>query len=144
MSRAKKINTLSELGLDMFDPQAIAQPHRFYARLRQEAPIVWSDQTQSWVLTRYEDCRSVLRNAELFSSARMSDGQVIIGRTDIVIEEVAPPKTLHMLGSDRPDHTRLRKLLSLDFTPNKIKRMQGRIEELCQQLLEGASQADKF
>ena len=88
--------------------------------------------------------RSVLRNPELFSSAHLSDGQSIIGRTDIVIEEVAPPGTMTMLATDRPDHTRLRKLLSLDFTPNKIKRMQPRVEQLCQQLLEGATSDGSF
>ena len=136
--------TLSQLGLDMFDPKVIAHPHQFYSRLRQEAPIVWSEQTQGWVLTRYEDVRHVLRNPELFSSAATMDGPGIIGRTDIVREEVAPAGTLTMLNSDRPAHTRLRKLLSTDFTPNKIKRMAPRIEQLSVELLEGAAEREVF
>lgn len=136
--------TLSGLGLDMFDPEAIARPHHFYARLREETPIVWSEQTQAWVLSRYEDVRHVLRNPEQFSSQVLGTGAGIIGRTDIVREEVAPLGTLTMLGADRPDHTRLRKLVSMDFTPNKLERMRPRIQEITDKLLDGASQSESF
>lgn len=133
------------MGLDMFDPESIARPHQVYARLREEAPVVWSEQTRGWVLTRYEDVRRVLRNPEQFSSAQMRDGNGgIIGRTDIAIENVAPPSALTMLGADRPDHTRLRKLLSLDFTPSKISRMEPRVAELCDKLLNGAADRNSF
>ena len=134
--------TLSEFGLDLFDHEAIARPHQFYARLRREAPIAWSDQLRGWVLTRYEDVRAVLRNHEQWSSVR-GDG-ARLGRRDMAIEEVAPPGTLTMLGADRPDHTRLRKLLSLDFTPNKIGRMLPRIETITRQLLAGAAEKPAF
>ena len=144
MSDNTQIATLKQLGLDMFDPKTIAQPHKFYRRLRDEAPIVWSEQTQGWVLTRYEDVRRVLRNPEQFSSARTTDGPGIIGRTDVVREEVAPPRTLTMLNADRPDHTRLRKLLSIDFTPARIGRLLPRIEQLCASLVQGASRRDSF
>ena len=86
VSDTSKAQTLGQLGLDMFDPQSIAQPHQFYAKLRAEHPIIWSDQTQSWVLSRYDDVRHVLRHPELFSSAHLSDGQAIIGRTEVLYE----------------------------------------------------------
>lgn len=140
-----KSKTLRELGLDMFAPEAIARPHHFYARLREEAPIVWSEQTQSWVLSRYDDVRRVLRNPEQFSSQRLGDGGgSIIGRTDIVREEVAPLGTLTMLGADRPDHTRLRKLVSMDFTPHKLEHMRPRIQAITDELLADVAQRDKF
>lgn len=144
MSENGQIATLRQMGLDMFDPQTIANPHPFYRRLREEAPIVWSEQTRGWVLTRYEDVRRVLRQPERFSSARTTDGPGIIGRTDVTREEVAPPRTLTMLNADRPDHTRLRKLLSIDFTPARISRMLPRVEQLCVTLTQGASQLESF
>jgi len=136
--------TLSDLGLDMFDPEVIANPHPFYARLRKEAPIAWSDQTQSWVLSRYQDVRAVLRNPEQYSSARDTGDQVIRGRSDIERETVAPPGTLTMLDSDRPDHTRLRKLLSMDFTPSKLHSLAPHVEALCDKLLVDAAKQDSF
>lgn len=136
--------TLRDLGLDMFDPEVIANPHHFYAKLRKEAPVAWSEQTQSWVLSRYADVRYVLRNPDQFSSARGSDEQVLRGRSDIELERVAPTGTLTMLDADRPDHTRLRKLLAKDFTPSKLRGLAPHIQSLCDDLLSGVDHSDSF
>lgn len=141
--RGGKESSADELGLDMFDPAAIARPHQFYAQLREHHPLIWSRQTRAWVLTRYDDIRRVLRDHETFSS-ELPDEPLLSGRDDVVLEQVAPPGTKDMLGADRPDHTRLRKLLSMDFTPGKISRMQPRIEEICRRTLDGAAQRDSF
>ena len=141
MSVELAMRTTRDFGLDLFDPTAIARPHAFYARLREEAPVVWSDQLRGWVLTRHEDVHRVLRDSERYSSVR---GQVLVGRSDIEIEEVAPRGTLTMLGADRPDHTRLRKLLAIDFTPKRIVRMQPRIEAVTTRLLAEIAPRDSF
>ncbi|MEQ8990895.1 MAG: cytochrome P450 [Pseudomonadales bacterium] len=141
MSIELAMKTTRDFGLDLFDPIAIARPHAFYARLREEAPIAWSDQLHGWVLTRHEDVRRVLRDSERYSSVR---GQVLVGRSDIEIEEVAPRGTLTMLGADRPDHTRLRKLLAIDFTPKRIVRMQPRIEAVTRRLLAEIAPGESF
>lgn len=62
-------------------------------------------------------------------------GQVLVGRSDIEIEEVASRDTLTMPGADRPDHTQLRKLLAIDSTPKRIARMQPRVEAVTRRLL---------
>lgn len=135
------MQTLSGLGLDLFDPATIARPHPFYARLREEAPIIWSEQLRGWVLTRFEDVRAVLRDTEGYSSMREP---VLMGRRDLPIENVAPPGTLTMLAADRPDHTRLRKLLAIDFTPRRIVRMQPRVDAITRELLAAVTDAEPF
>jgi cytochrome P450 len=115
--------------LDTFDPQMIARPHAFYAHLRANAPIVWIPQLEAWLLTRYDDVRTVLRDHEQWSSVRGEERRML-ERSGVPIETVAPRGTLDMLGADRPDHTRLRKLLALDFTPSKIGRMQPRVDAI--------------
>lgn len=54
---------------DMFAPEAIADPHRYYARLREQDPVHWNDRYQLWVVTRYDDVVWMIRHHELFSSA---------------------------------------------------------------------------
>ena len=98
--------------LDTFDPAMIARPHAFYAQLRENAPIVWIPQFNAWVLTRYDDVRSVLRDHEQWSSLRNEDRR-FADIAGVKVESVAPRGTLDMLSSDRPDHTRLRKLLTV-------------------------------
>ena len=129
--------------LDTFDPRMIANPHAFYAQLRANAPIVWIPQLDAWVLTRHEEVRAVLRDHELWSSMRADDrrNRELAG---VAIETVAPRGTLDMLGADRPDHTRLRKLLALDFTPSKIGHMQARIEVIVEGLLDGVAARPQF
>ena len=143
MSDTSTLNSTEELGLDMFDAEAIARPHRFYARLREQAPIIWSEQARSWVLTRYEDVKRVLRDHESFSSVR-GDARRVGRQGGLQPEQVAPPGTLNMLGADRPDHTRLRSLLRQDFIPSRISKWQPRIEGICDETLRGAASTDSF
>jgi cytochrome P450 len=49
-----------------------------------------------------------------------------------------------MLGADRPDHTRLRKLLALDFTPSKLGYLQPRVDEFVASLLKGVAAREHF
>ena len=49
-----------------------------------------------------------------------------------------------LYGRSKPDHTRLRKLVSMDFTPNKLERMRPRIQEITDKLLSGAAQSGSF
>jgi cytochrome P450 PksS len=135
--------TTTDIGWDVYDWAAIARPHRFYARLRREAPIARSDQLQSWVLTRYEDVRSVLRDPEQWSSLRPEGGNRG-ARPDQPRETVAPQATLTMLSSDPPDHTRLRRLLDRDFTPGRIMRLAPHVEEITARLLAGAAARPQF
>src|SRR5438128_4814068 len=97
--------TMAEIGWNVFDKRAIAGRHPFYARLRREAPIIHSAQLESWVLTRYEDVRTVLRDPAQWSSFRLGDQRG--ARPDQHREQVPPAGTLTMLNSDPPDHTRL-------------------------------------
>ena len=132
-----------DIGLDMFDAEAIARPHRFYALLREQAPVVWSEQARSWILTRYEDVKRVLRDHETFSSVRSEERRV--GRkSGLLPEQVAPPGTPNMLGADRPDHTRLRVVLRQDFIPSRIGRWQSRIEAVCDQTVRGVAGRDSY
>ena len=134
----------SDVGFDTFDPRAIARPHAYYAELREHAPIVWSEQMQAWVLTRYEDVRSVLRDHDRWSSHRSNAQEQRARRLGRRLEQVAPADTLTMLNADRPDHTRLRKLLALDFTPGRIGHIDPHVGEIAEKLLAGAADAEVF
>lgn len=134
--------TAEELGMNLFDPRTIARPHASYERMRNEAPIAWSEVAGSWVLTRYDDVRSVLRDSgEKWSAMRRAPTS---GRPGAHREEVAPPGTLTMLGADPPDHTRLRRLLDRDFTPGKIAALAPHVQEITSSLLAGAAARPTF
>jgi cytochrome P450 len=49
-------------------PDYIADPYPYWERLRNEAPVYWSDANQFWAITRYDDVLAVLHDTERFSS----------------------------------------------------------------------------
>ena len=56
-----------------FDPtlqETIDNPFPVFERLQQQAPIHWSDKARGWVVTRFEDCKTILMDKR-FSSERM-------------------------------------------------------------------------
>ena len=55
---------------ELASPAFFADPYPLFHRMRAEAPVYWSGVLNSWVLTRYEDVVSTMRDARLLSSAQ--------------------------------------------------------------------------
>jgi cytochrome P450 PksS len=117
-----------------------ANPFPFYARLRARAPVspvILPDGRTAWLVTRYDDVAAVLKD-ERFAKDPLNA---------LLPEQLARqpwmpsffrPLTRNMLDLDSPDHTRLRGLVHKAFTPRLIERMRGRVQSLCDRLLDRA------
>jgi cytochrome P450 len=116
------------------DPAFYAgDPHPVYARLRREAPVFWCPAGQFWALSKYEDVRRVGHDTTLFSSRRgtlLTDGRAR--------DAGGPhaPGARHLMRSDPPDHTMLRKVVSRSFTPRMIASLDDRARVIARDLLE--------
>lgn len=77
------------------------------AELRATNPIAWDDRNGWWLITRHADIVAVSRDTEAFSSAS--------GVTYFA------PIPLSMVTTDPPGHTRLRRLVSRQFTPRMVR-----------------------
>jgi cytochrome P450 len=100
-------------------------PYPIYARLRDEEPVSWVPAVQLWLVTRYEDVRTVDLSPDVFTAA-----------TD--------PSTLNrtmgvnMLGSDGPDQQRIRLVVEPPFRPRDVEaRTKGMIPQLANELIDG-------
>lgn len=86
---------------DFFNPlsaEMIADPYPGYRRLREHAPVYWHQQLESWLLTRFADCQTVLRDSERFAADFRRVG-------------IPTPDTLLSLQTlDPPEQTPLRHL----------------------------------
>ncbi|MGY1823212.1 cytochrome P450 family protein [Geodermatophilus sp. SYSU D00079] len=116
------------------DAAFFADPYALYARLRAERPVARARTPVGlpvWLVTRYDDVRQALTDPRLAkdagSFARVLGAQPVPAERRAVFAEEL---TRHMLSSDPPDHTRLRKLVSRAFTVRAIAGMRPRIEEL--------------
>ena len=54
---------------DLFAAEAIADPHAFFAQLRETDPVHWNARHALWVITRHADVITLIRDHESFSSA---------------------------------------------------------------------------
>ena len=106
--------------LDVYDPAFLADPYPAYARLRKEDPV-HRVATGAWLLTRYDDVTRVLRDHDRFSSSPMNMGA---------------PGFKFLIGSDPPDHTRLRRLVNKPFHPAAIAQLEPRIRHICAEMVD--------
>jgi cytochrome P450 len=86
---------------------------------------------------RYADVRAILMDHATFSSVQPK-GMGFDEQTKIFGD--APT----MLGSDPPTQTRLRRLVSRDFTPRRIRELEPRIREIAKNLLDAVERKGEF
>jgi cytochrome P450 len=123
---------------DLASPRFKANPYPFYARLRNEAPV-WRttlrDRRTAWLVTRYEDVAGVLKD-RTFAKDQLNAMDLEQRAKTPWMPGFLKPLERNMLDLDDPDHARLRALVSKAFTPRLIERLRGRIEALCEELLD--------
>jgi cytochrome P450 len=127
-----------------FDPAFRADPYPFYARLRESDPVHVSP-LGFVVLTRYDDVVRTLRGNEFSrdveASATESDDPARRMRRDRLRRRREDGRAAkNILNLDPPDHTRLRRLVSLAFTPSAIERLRPRVDELVGGILDRAAE----
>jgi cytochrome P450 len=100
-------------------------PYPIYARLREAEPVSWIPAVQLWLVTRYEDVRTVDLTPELFTARTVPS---TLNRT----------MGVNMLGSEGPDQERIRRITEGPFRPRDVEdRMQGSIPKLANELIDG-------
>ncbi|MBP2585314.1 cytochrome P450 [Streptomyces sp. PvR006] len=121
--------------LASLSPDFVADPYTAFRRLRERGPVhqvITPDRGLVWLVVGYEAAR------EAFGSPHLSrDWQ-----RDYRQPGWEPPYALNMLGnsnmlmSDPPHHTRLRKLVSQEFTARRVEGMRQRVQEITDELLD--------
>ena len=127
-----------------FDPTFRADPYPFYDRLRSIEPVHVSPFGFT-VLTRYDDIARTLRGAEFARDVEAHAGEptdpVRKARRDRFRERIESGRAAkNILNLDPPDHTRLRRLVTLAFTTSAIERLRPRIQQLVDDVLDVAAE----
>ncbi len=118
-----------------FVPSFRTNPYLQLGRLRQGDPVHRSQALQAWVLTRYEDCLRVMRDADTFSSDALQARGALAEALAAQRRETPLGETRTVLGSDPPVHTRLRGIVNRAFTPRRAAALRPHIEEVTAHLL---------
>ncbi|MEZ5230953.1 MAG: hypothetical protein R2710_31030 [Acidimicrobiales bacterium] len=122
--------------IDLHDHRSFAggQPHEAFDWLRTNDPVHRHAEPADegpgfWALTRYDDVKEVGRDAERFSSSptiMMADSA----------NDASDGEHIMMLMADPPVHTRMRRLLSREFTPKSAQLLAPRVAELATQIVD--------
>ena len=128
------------------DPSTLANPYPLFARMREEDPCHWSPRLKSWVLTRYEDVRSVCfdRDARLSSDRLRPYFASLAPEEAGRVAQIARYLSHWMVFKDPPEHTRLRRLLSQVFNPRSFQGMKPRIAAITQELLRSLDERERI
>jgi len=95
---------------------------------------------QVYLVTRHDDVKAMLSDHERFSNTR-PPGFVMPGAPEMSDEELASARAGNLLGLDPPEHQRLRRMLTPEFTIRRIKRLEPRITEIVTEHLDAMESA---
>lgn len=129
----------SSLGLEFtpLDGAFLQDPFPFYARLRREAPVTLAPAFHFWLVSRYADVQTVLKDARTYSSRDTLRPPVELPREVMAILQPAGYRPEYpLLGDDPPAHTRVRALVGKAFTMARVSALEPRIRELCRNALD--------
>ena len=134
VSSSNSVVEQQALGLyHLYDPEVLANPYPLYARLRSHDPVHWDPFLHAWVVTRYADVVTVL---EKFSAHCAPAPERLDEMGLSSMDRIGNALVRQMLFMDPPDHTKLRGICSVAFTPHRVERLRQHIQEIVNELLE--------
>ena len=125
--------------LNPFDPAVLQCPFPHYARMRDEAPVLYLEQIGMWFVTRHDLVLEVLRDpktySNLFGAASMPLPSADREKLVAAIAE-GYPRVSTMLTADQPDHTRYRRLVAKAFGPRAIADLEPTVRAVTIELID--------
>jgi cytochrome P450 len=122
-------STAAPLLFDPYDYDFHEYPYAVYARLRDEAPLYYSERDDFWALSRHADVFAAFRDDVTYSN-----------RMGVTLDASAWSPDAHrvmsFLALDGAAQTRIRKLVSAAFTPRRVRELEPQVQQLTEHYLE--------
>src|SRR5262245_11082148 len=115
---------------NIYTAEALLNPYPHYRRLRQLGPVVWLHAHRVYALPRYAECKSTLRNDQVFGS----DNGVAL---NALSNRLSRGTTL---ASDGGEHDRRRKLLAHRLLPRALRSVGEAIDTQADAVVDAALQ----
>lgn len=118
--------------LTIAEPETLADPYPYYARLREQRPVFFYDRLGSWMFSRYAECAAVLKDPAHFAADWRRVGERV------------PPRAVNMLTLDPPEHTSVRRLFLETLREQDGQAVRRMLQTQTVQLLEVLSARESF
>ncbi len=105
--------------------------------MREEQPVHWHPRLKCWILSRYEDVKTAHVTRQLSPDSITPFYNSLPEKKQSDLAEVIRYLSLWMVFRDPPEHTRIRKLMNLAFTPTAIQNLEPSIQEIVNKLMDG-------
>lgn len=114
-------------------------PNAFYKALRTEAPVYFDAKLNMWLVSRYEDIVTVLRDPQTYSdkhgyAAMYANG--FFEEFKQILERDGGGFFADAIKDDPPGHTRVRRLLENAFTAHRVATLEPGITKIIVELIE--------
>lgn len=114
-----------------FNPFDLSDPFQQYKEFREEKPVFFSEELGYYVVTQYEDVKAIFSNWKTYTSQNaQSPFKPISPKAKALMEEQGLVGLSGLSGRIPPDHTRIRRIVSMAFSLKRIKKLEPRIREL--------------
>lgn len=126
--------------IDLMAPATRANPFPVYAKVRSDDPVYpmkMENGRTTWLITRYEDALAILKDQRFIKDFRRL---LTPEQLEQAQGNVYNMFNTHMLSFDPPDHTRLRALVNISFTPRLVEQWRERIQEIADELIDAMEQ----
>lgn len=116
---------------DPFGGSFLQDPYPHFAEFLSNRPVFWSEELGYWVVSRYEDCRRILRDFESFSASNALSPLVPpCPHAAKALADGAFRSIPTLTNVDPPAHTRTRRIAHLAFTPRRVHAMEPFVRDL--------------
>ena len=123
-----------------------ADPYRFFAWARAEAPVLHVPEVDWWAVARFDDIMSVFRDLETFSTVNVRRPMAPLCPRAMEIYESAAIRLEPTLIDEEPQtHRRHRRIFGEGFSARRVERYEPRIRAIVSRLIEdfaGEGRAD--
>ncbi len=122
-------------------PEARADIHGFFHRLRAHDPVHWSARSRAWIVTGHAQAVAAFKDERL-SSDRLTPLESRLPPS----QRAAMARVFELLRGwmvfrDPPEHERLRGPVHRAFTPRTVARLETRVEGVVHELLDALGEA---
>ncbi|MEM7220656.1 MAG: cytochrome P450 [Pseudomonadota bacterium] len=131
-----------ESSFDLWNPNSWTDghPYELYARMRDEAPVMWSrfarGASNYWSVTRYEDIKAVEQNTDVFSSQRGGINMAVPQRKDWNPEILIRASMDNLICMDEPQHMHMRIQQKNFFIPAYVAKLRENVSRKVESLLD--------
>jgi cytochrome P450 len=123
---------------DLREPDLYLDPHSLLHEMRERAPVYFSPELDSWLITRYDDVGAALRDPR-FHAVEEHKKIDVLSPADR--RELAPMRRIFMAWGGRDDlveHERFLGVMKKHFTPRRMLAQRPVITRIMDDLLSGA------